>query len=69
MRAASLEITITSPACARYRLLDAAGRMLWQNRVYNAAQGHAGARARLTAWAATHGYKVVEQKEPSKHRA
>lgn len=56
---ATLNITITSPGCARYRLLDSSGRMLWQNRVTNAPAGHAGARERMAAWAVQHGYKVV----------
>jgi hypothetical protein len=63
MRYATLEIVLTSPGCARYRLLDAAGRMVWQNRVTNAPAGHQAARERLAAWAVQHGYKVVARKE------
>ena len=63
MRTATLEIVQTSADCIRYRLLDADGRMLWQNRVYNRPEGHAGARARMAAWAVAHGYRVVEARK------
>ena len=64
-RVAELRIVITSPDCASFRLL-AEGRVIWRNRVYNRLEGHAGARQRLAAWAAQHGYRVVEGKEERK---
>ena len=69
MKVATLTIVITSPGCASYRLLDADGRIVWSNRVYNIPEGHAGARQRLAAWALKHGFRVVEQKEVERKRA
>ena len=68
MRTTTLEIVQTSAACIRYRLLGDAGHMLWQNRVYNRPEGHAGARARMAAWAVKHGYRIIEQ-QPRKQSA
>ena len=67
-RIAELHIVITSPDCASFRLV-AEGRIIWRNRVYNRPEGHAGARQRLAAWAAQHGYRIVERKEVVKKRA
>jgi hypothetical protein len=64
-RSAELHIVITSPDCASFRLV-AEGRIIWRNRVYNRPEGHAGARGRMTAWAAQHGYRIVERKEERK---
>lgn len=60
MKTATLAIVHTSSTCVRYQLLDAAGKRLWSNRVEPSERGHAGARARLAAWALAHGVRVVE---------
>lgn len=57
---ASLLITQTSPGCVRYRLVDSAGTVLWQNRVEASDRGHEGARSRLAAWALAHGVTVKQ---------
>ena len=41
---------------------DGSGRVLWRNRVYATAEGHAGARKRLARWAEAHGVKVIDVK-------
>ena len=69
MSNATLTIVHTGHACASYRLTDATGRVVWSNRVYDAPQGHQGARERLATWAVRHGYTVVERKEVVKQRA
>jgi hypothetical protein len=69
MQTAALTIVRTGTECAAYRLTDATGRVVWSNRVYDRPEGHKGARERLAAWAVTHGYKVVEQREKVKQRA
>ena len=64
MQIATLIIVNTSPGCLSYRLM-AAGRVVWSNRVYNnRPEGEAGARKRMAAWAAAHGYTVVEEGAP-----
>ena len=63
MRTATLEIRITSPECASYRLLDASGRVVWSNRVYNTPAGHEGASTRMAAWTVAHGYTVTNRME------
>ncbi len=60
MKTAELQIAMTSPGCASYRLV-VAGRVVWSNRVHDCREGHAGARQRLAAWALAHGVKVVER--------
>ena len=45
--------------CWKFRLVAAAGRVVWRNRVFPHAQG---ARRRMAAWAAQHGYRIVEGK-------
>ncbi len=69
MQHATLTITRTSHECASYRLTDAAGRVVWSNRVYDRPEGHQGARERLAAWAVKHGNRVVERKEVFRQRA
>ena len=59
-RTATLVIVQTSEHCLSYGLTDAAGRVLWSNRVYAIPEGDTGARRRLEAWAAAHWYRVVE---------
>ena len=61
-RTATLAIVQTSPECVSYRLQDAAGRMVWSNRVSPVPAGHEGARKRMAAWAVANGYRVVESK-------
>lgn len=61
---AVLSVLQTSSTCVRYQLLDANGRRLWSNRVEPSDRGHAGARARMAAWALKHRVTVVER-----HRA
>ena len=68
MRPATLQIVSTSPGCTSYRLV-AAGRVVWSNRVHDQPEGHAGARRRLAAWAAEHGYRVIEGKGETRRRA
>ncbi len=62
---ATLMIVRTSPNCISFRLV-AAGRIVYRNRVQDRPEGHQGARTRLTAWATAHGYRIVEQSEPSR---
>lgn len=59
---ATLEITPTSPTCVRYRLL-VDGKRIWSNRVEPSEQGHAGARARMAAWALRHKV-LIQEAEP-----
>ncbi len=57
---ATLAIIQTSDACISYRLHDAAGRIVWSNRVSPVPAGHEGARRRMAAWAVAHGYRIVK---------
>ena len=59
-RTAELIIVETSPGHLSYRLMDQ-GRVVWSNRPYPTPAGDAGARGRMAAWAAEHGYRVVEK--------
>lgn len=59
MKTAELEIVMTGESCVRYRLL-VAGKRVWSNRVEPSEAGHAGARARMAAWALKAGIQVVE---------
>jgi len=61
MKKATLRIVHTSSTCVRYQVLDAAGKVLWQNRVVPTPEGHAGARARMAAW--TRRYRVTVQEQ------
>ncbi len=60
MCTATLEIVQTSDACISYRLQDAAGRIVWSNRVSPVPAGHEGARKRMAQWAVTNGYRIVK---------
>jgi hypothetical protein len=72
---AELVTARTSADCISYRLYSVpagitdAPRLLWSNRVYDRAEGHAGARRRAQAWCLAHGYRMVERKEAHRKRA
>lgn len=73
---AELEIVSTSPTCTSYRLyatdgesLTAPRRLVWSNRVVPSVDGDAGARKRLAAWAAAHGYVVRERRKTDRRSA
>ena len=63
MRTATLEIDRTCPCCWKFRLRDAAGRVVWSNRVMPDPRGEAGARTRMAAWCERYGWRVIEPKQ------
>ncbi len=76
MQIAELEIVTTSAGCVSYRLyavdgesLTAPRRLVWSNRVVPTAEGDAGARRRMAAWALEHGYTVRERRKTERRRA
>jgi hypothetical protein len=67
-RTAELHITVTSPTCTRYTLVDLAGGVvIWINRVVPTDAGHAGARSRMASWALRH-HVIVVQPQPARVR-
>lgn len=63
MTRAEIRITTTSPTCVRYELI-ADGKRIWANRVEPSEAGHAGARARMAAWALKHKV-LIQEAEPA----
>ena len=62
MRTATLSTVQTSPGCVSYRLSNA-WRVVWSNRVYDRAEGHASARERFRTWLQAHPSTVVLAQE------
>ena len=68
MHTVTLHIDRSCACCWKFRLVDAAGVIVWRNRTYPQPAGEQGARSRTAVWAEKHGYRIVEETPAAERR-